>query len=115
MNYGRHIRGDVLLMQEMELEKRMEQQRQKHRRENQVWPGIQVTPAGQERRATPRLSTAHGSAWGPMNSASIQMQKKERNSIHISRHILFCVKINPQCILDSNVKPQAIKLEQMRK
>lgn len=28
----------VLLMQEMELEKRMEQQRQKHRRENQVWP-----------------------------------------------------------------------------
>ena len=28
----------VLLMQEVELEERMEQQRQKHTRENQVWP-----------------------------------------------------------------------------
>lgn len=28
----------VLLTQELELEKRMEQQRQKDRRENQVWP-----------------------------------------------------------------------------
>ena len=100
----------VLLAQELEVEKRMEQQRQKHRQEDQVWPRHPGAPS----RATPRLSAAHGSAWGPVNSASIQTQKKKKKRFILHTIFYFYVKIRPQCILDSSVKPQAMKLKQMR-
>ena len=47
----------TLSEQELELEKRMEQQRQKHILEEQVWLlAPRGAPAGNEERATPRLS-----------------------------------------------------------
>lgn len=49
----------VLAVQQPELEKRIEQQRQKHSLENQVWPPApRASPPGGEARAVPRFPTA---------------------------------------------------------
>ena len=49
----------VLSVQEMELEKRMEEQRQKHSLENQVWlPAPRAAPTAGEGRATHQLLAA---------------------------------------------------------
>lgn len=49
----------MLSVQELELEKRMEQQREEHNLENQVWPlAPRVATTGVEGRAVPGLSAA---------------------------------------------------------
>lgn len=61
-----------LSAQEPELEKRMEQQRQKHNLEIEVWPPApRVAPRGDEGRPYPECQPPEGSAWWPANSAGI--------------------------------------------
>lgn len=70
----------------------------------------------------PGCQLPSGSAWWPVNSANIHMQKKKKKrkekglpSIpHTVFYIFyFYIKITPQSILGSNVKPQVLKLEPM--
>lgn len=97
----------VLSVQEPELETRIEQQRQKHSLENQVWPPApRAAPAGAEgprEGPYPDRRLPDGSAWWPVNSASIQMQKTKQNS--------FDPYFTLEQKLISNVKPQARKLQ----
>lgn len=66
----------MLSAQDLELEKRMEQQRQKHSLEEQVQLLEPGGPAGTEEK-----SAADGSAWWPVTSAGIQI-KTEKPSHH---------------------------------
>lgn len=97
----------MLSVQEPELEMRIEQQRQKHSLENQVWlPAPRAAPTGAEglrEGPYPGCQRPDGSAWWPVNSASIQMEKTKQNS--------FDPYFTLEQKLISNVKPQARKLE----
>ena len=104
----------VLLAQELEVEKRMEQQRQKHRREDQVWPRHPGAPSRRGAKGHTQVVSCPWLCLGPVNSASIQTQKKKKEKFILHTIFYFYVKIRPQCILDSSVKPQAMKLKQMR-
>lgn len=65
---------DMLSVQELQLDKRMEQQRRKHSLQCQVWlqlPG--ELPRGRWEGLCPDCLLPDGSAWWPVNLASIQM------------------------------------------